>query len=140
MAKPMGAVGFWSRVDSSADCWLWTKTITPKGYGRVRWDGRLQPAHVVAKAMLSGFPVERLQHDHLCRTRACVNPTHIERVDGRTNLLRGRTAAAANIAKTHCLRGHPLSGDNVYVRRDRPRTRNCRACIKLRSQRHKEVQ
>jgi hypothetical protein len=131
---------FWSRVDSSGDCWLWTSHLGHNGYGRTGWAGGTKPAHVIAKAMLSGFPTDGRQHDHLCRTRACVNPTHLERVDTRTNLLRGETHAAANAAKTHCLRGHPLSGDNVYIRRDRPRTRNCRACIALRSQRFKEVQ
>lgn len=34
-------------------------------------------------------------------------------------------------AKTHCKRGHPLSGPNVYVRTDR-NGRECRACSHLR--------
>jgi hypothetical protein len=133
MAKPMGVAGFWKRVDTSGDCWPWRRTITPKGYGRVRWAGRLMPAHVVAKAMLSGFPFGELQHDHLCRNRACVNPVHTERVTGRVNLMRGNTRAARNAAKTHCPKGHPLSGENLYLRRDR-HGRGCRTCLNKRPQ------
>lgn len=33
--------------------------------------------------------------------------------------------------KTHCKRGHELSGDNVYVH-EKSGVRNCRACIRIR--------
>jgi hypothetical protein len=38
-----------------------------------------------------------------------------------------------NTKKTHCLRGHALEGENLRLRADRPRTRECRACSKARA-------
>jgi len=67
-----------------------------------------------------------LQLDHLCRNRTCCNPAHLELVTGRENLLRGDTLAAANAAKTHCIQGHPLADDNLYVANNGART--CRTC------------
>ena len=43
------------------------------------------------------------------------------------NTLRGETVAARNAAKTHCIRGHELTGDNAYYKSDGT-DRNCRAC------------
>lgn len=39
-----------------------------------------------------------------------------------------------NDGKTHCIRGHSLEGENVYVNLSRPARpfRQCRACIRLR--------
>ena len=136
---PMGVSGFWGRVEITPTCWLWTGTRTAKGYGRVRWNGRMTMAHIVAKSLLSGFPVDGSQHDHLCRETSCVNPTHLERVSSRENLMRGNTVAARNVAKTHCLRGHPLTEGNIYYRPDRPTNRACRACIALRDRKRKET-
>lgn len=38
--------------------------------------------------------------------------------------------------KTHCLRGHPLSGDNVYRPPGKPNTRVCRECVRIRGRAH----
>lgn len=48
-------------------------------------------------------------------------------VSHRTNTLRGNTVTAANAAKTHCHAGHPLSGENLYVRPN-DGARTCREC------------
>lgn len=42
----------------------------------------------------------------------------------------GQGTGAHNRAKTHCPRGHPYSGDNLYV--NKLGRRNCRACAALR--------
>lgn len=34
--------------------------------------------------------------------------------------------------KTHCKRGHPLTGDNVYIHPSQPGARDCRTCRALR--------
>jgi hypothetical protein len=69
--------------------------------------------------------------DHLCRNKACVNPAHLEPVTNRENVLRGVGLSAENARKTHCKRGHPLSGDNVVVSKG-GRKRRCVACERLR--------
>lgn len=107
-------------------CWEWTGSITPKGYGELRWNGRAQRAHRVAYALLKGALFRGLTIDHLCRNRACVNPDHLEQVEHRVNLLRGQTITARNAAVTHCPQGHDYSPENTYT----PPTggRHCRIC------------
>jgi hypothetical protein len=71
---------FWSRVDKSAGrnkCWIWMGGFTEKGYGRFRFNGRMDKAHRVS-VILSGRrvrPGEPVLHE--CDTPACVNPKHL---------------------------------------------------------------
>lgn len=123
---------FWSLVDKSGDCWIWTGAFAVRtGYGKA---GRRGSAHRVAYELLVGPIPEGQQLDHLCRVRLCVNPDHLEPVTSQENLLRGETHAAKNAAKTHCYRGHDLTGDNVRVniwinKKGQVRQRRkCRAC------------
>jgi hypothetical protein len=125
---------FWSMVDKSGDCWLWTGVIYKRtGYGSV---GRRGSAHRLAYILVVG-PIPNGMHlDHLCRVRHCVNPDHLEPVTPRENLLRGETHAARNAAKTQCFKGHELSGDNLRVNTWKNKDgeirfrRKCRACAK----------
>jgi hypothetical protein len=73
-----------------------------------------------------------LHLDHLCRNTVCVNPSHLEAVEPRVNLLRGVSSPAQNAAKSHCQNGHPLAGANLYVT---PTTgyRHCRECDRTRN-------
>ena len=73
--------------------------------------------------------------DHLCRNRKCVNPKHLESVTHRENILRGETIMAENARKTHCWRGHPLSGKNLKLKPNGHR--QCRACAAMRSRGYK---
>jgi hypothetical protein len=68
--------------------------------------------------------------DHLCRNRRCVNPEHLEAVTHRENMVRGDTFAARNAAKTHCSKGHPLSGENLVNQKRGDRV--CRICANAR--------
>lgn len=121
---------FWSKVliGTTADCWEWVGARTDNGYGR--WDNDRRPllAHRVAYALSIAEPPPDRDLDHLCRNRRCCNPAHLEPVTRRENLLRGETAIARNVQKTHCKHGHPLFGENVYIRKDRPGNRECRQC------------
>jgi hypothetical protein len=88
-------------------CWIWTGGLYPNGYGQMKCaKGKVTSAHRVSYLLFKGSIPEDLQIDHLCRNRRCVNPKHLEVVDCRTNLLRGNTIIAANVAKTHCPHGH----------------------------------
>src|SRR3990167_11363030 len=82
-------------------CWLWTGYVDPRyGYGRYGAKGNRYQAHRLVYELLRGSIPKGVGLDHLCRVRACVNPSHLEPVDCRTNLLRGKTRAAENHAKT----------------------------------------
>ena len=119
-------------------CWLWTGGLQ-RGYGRFSFDGRCQRAHRVIYELLVGSISEDLEIDHLCRVKSCVNPAHLEAVTHQENIRRGMTGKVNhwNSRKTHCKRGHPLSGYNLYQRPTGQRV--CRECqrVSLRKRRAK---
>lgn len=133
---------FWEKVDTSAGpdgCWLWTGWKT-HGYGgfdlrvaRGQW--RKVKAHRFAYELLKGPIPNGLEPDHLCRVRACVNPAHLEPVTRRVNLIRGETFVADKVARTHCPKGHALSGDNLNAWHLRHRRRKCETCVRERERR-----
>lgn len=108
-------------------CWDWTGAIYPNGYGAHRKAGfKGMYAHRVMYQRLVGPIPLGLTIDHLCRNRRCVNPAHLEPVTKRTNTLRGVGGPAVNAKKTHCIHGHPFSGENLWV--ERTGSRHCRTC------------
>lgn len=123
---------FERHVERTLTCWLWTGSLTEHGYGHfgpVR--GTTVKAHRFAYQQFVGPIPDDLPLDHLCRVRRCVNPAHLEPVTQRENLLRGDTSTAAFAAQTHCMRGHPLSGDNLYRPPNASNQRHCRACRRM---------
>jgi hypothetical protein len=87
-----------------ATCWIWQGAIDPNGYGRFHFDGRMLGAHRVAYTLLVGEVPDGMDLDHLCRTRDCVRPSHLEPVTRQVNLLRGDTLTAAHAERRDC--GH----------------------------------
>ena len=83
---------FLSRVDASAECWIWTGYSTPDGYGAFTfWShGKAvtKKAHRLAYEFAYGEIPAALQIDHLCRNRLCCRPEHLEAVGALTNLAR----------------------------------------------------
>ena len=116
----------WAKIspEPNSGCWLWTGGLGSNlGYGKFNH----KQAHRAAYEAFRGPIPPGLTIDHLCRTPSCVNPDHLEPVTHRENILRGRSLFAMNAKKTHCPRGHPLFGDNVYIRIDH-RGRECKSC------------
>lgn len=117
-----------SRVLIVGKCWLWLGPLDRQGYVRVWYKGRNTRAHIVTRELVFGPAPPGLVHDHTCRTRHCISPHCTEPVTNHVNTLRGDGPTARNAKKTHCPRGHELSGDNVYERPDRPGSRECLTC------------
>ena len=112
-------------IDEASGCWVWQRSATPGGYGRMRQGGRMQYAHRAYYERLHGVIPAGLQLDHLCRNPRCVNPQHLEPVTGRENTLRGNTIAARRKAQSHCVQGHAFDEANTIAR---GRNRACREC------------
>jgi hypothetical protein len=99
---------FWSKVDRSGDCWLWTAYLL-KGYGQF-WDGTaLVYAHRFAYELLVG-PIlidpaseDSLQLDHRTTCpKKCVNPEHLRPVPVKQN---AENRAGAQINSKTGIRG-----------------------------------
>lgn len=122
---------FWSRVNKTETCWLWTAALHSAGYGVIRINGNpgtLIYAHRFAYELANG-PIPQGKHlDHLCRVHNCVNPSHLEAVEPRVNWERGISPSAVRAKQAHCIRGHELSGANLYLRPDT----GARGCLKCR--------
>jgi hypothetical protein len=120
---------FWTKVDTSGECWLWTGSQNGTGYGQITVGGNHRPrlVHRLSYAMHNGPIPEGLVIDQLCRVRLCVNPSHLEVVTTAENIRRGMAGEHQRI-KTHCPQGHPYEGDNIYRIASRPNARYCRTC------------
>lgn len=130
--SPAAIQRFEAKVDRSGDCHRWTGAHTYNGYGRVKYGDRIRGAHEAA-LLLSGVEIPPgMEIDHVwargCKYRDCVRVKHLEVVTPRENTLRGNSISAINARKTHCKRGHPLSGNNLLVVKH---GRNCRACADM---------
>lgn len=111
-------------------CLLWTGQINNEGYGQLSVNGAMKLAHRVSYELSVAEIPPGLVIDHLCRVRSCIEPSHLEPVTQRENVLRSPVAPGAlNAAKTHCPQGHPYSPENTYVYYARNYTeRICKTC------------
>lgn len=126
IGKTESEARFWGRFTTRDGCWVWGGPPNNGGYGTASVNGKNGMAHRHAYELTIGpIPLGKTL-DHLCRNRMCINPDHLEPVDLRTNILRGTGFSAQKAAQTNCIRGHPLSGDNLYTKPNG--SRNCRAC------------
>lgn len=82
---------FYAKVSFEPNgCWLWTGALDTYGYGAFKFAGGARKAHRVAWALDGRSLPGHMTLDHTCRTRACVNPEHIEMVSLRENGIRAR--------------------------------------------------
>ena len=124
---------FWSRVQKTDSCWLWSAGVNKDGYGCVHRRPKRWLAHVYAYTLTRGLVPEGLTLDHLCRVRNCVNPDHLEPVTLRENILRGENQAAINVRATRCVNGHEFTAANTRTSR-----RGWRICIACKRKRDAE--
>ena len=137
--KDSTVVRFWTKVNKNGPvptsrpelgpCWPWRPLAGSGGYGQFTGEGKTKFAHRVAYEVSKGLIPDGLTIDHLCRVRACCNPDHLEAVTRAENLRRARSwenGARFQRSKTHCIAGHPYSGNNLRICKNGKRA--CRAC------------
>lgn len=121
-------------------CWQWQGAVAKSGYGQISFGSRSTQrfryqAHRLGWELLKGPIPDNLQIDHRrCRNKKCVNPEHLVLCTLLENVWQpdGRQYLQKN--KTHCKQGHPLSGENIYLRPD-SKGKHCRICRRAANQR-----
>jgi hypothetical protein len=89
-------------VEYAGSCWIWTGARMLSGYGLF---GEVT-AHRFSYELFVGLIPVGLELDHLCRTKACVNPCHLEAVTHHENMLRGKhviLCVHGHRARSHCV-------------------------------------
>ena len=131
-------INLWRGIDWSTpdDCWPWRWSVDSNGYGQlfVPEHHRRFRTHQLTYRLWRGTVTDGLELDHLCRNSRCANPQHLEPVTHRVNILRGKSPAARAAHRTHCLKGHQLSADNLRLC-DLPERRRCLMCDRARNRR-----
>jgi len=115
-------------------CWVVPRPGSG-GYGQIKVGNLNKRLHRVSYECFVGPIPDGFQLDHLCRNRACANPTHLEPVTHAENLLRGAGWSGRNARKTHCPQGHPYDAVNTRLVAG---SRVCAACNAEKCRRQRE--
>lgn len=116
-------------LDSSTGCLIWDGAVNHAGYGHFRASsGKTVRIHRYLYEKQYGLLSEKLVLDHTCGRRNCIELSHLEPVTQLENVRRGKRATLIhhNTKKTHCIRGHKLTGTNISVSKDGHR--RCKVC------------
>lgn len=112
-------------IDNNTGCWNISSSLDKDGYPNSKIFGKTWRTARWTYYVFRGKIPNGLVIDHLCKNVSCVNPYHLEPVTQMENCHRGDSLPSKNKKKTHCKRGHLLSGNNVFCQ---GRMRRCKKC------------
>jgi hypothetical protein len=116
--------------EPNSGCWLWEGETAGHGYGRFSLGpagNRERWAHRCSWMLFRGEIPDGKHVLHTCHNPGCVNPDHLYIGTQADNNRDTREAGHHNHSrKTHCIHGHPLSGENVYL--SPQGWRRCKTC------------
>lgn len=76
---------FWSKVNKTETCWLWTAS-TANGYGNIHaGDRKMLSSHRVSYELHYGTIPAGMVVDHKCHNTLCVNPDHLRLATTKQN-------------------------------------------------------
>jgi len=113
------------------DCWEWPGQRMDNGSGLIYGKtSEHELAHRALWKLINGVVPPNAYVLHKCDNPVCVNPNHLFLGDHTANMRdMCYKRRDKNGKKTHCINGHLLAGDNLYVQGDR---RQCRICQRIR--------
>lgn len=114
-------------------CFIWkNKKLSKKGYAQVYAYGHTWQLHRLHYMLLNGEIADGYEVDHLCKNRACANPSHLEAVPSLINWQRSSAPSVGYATATHCKRGHVFTEDNTLIRKYKKGNtgRECKTCKK----------
>lgn len=122
-----------AKTIKQGDCLVWIGAKTHNGYGLVRRNNKSQLAHRVAYTQVKGAIPDGLTINHKCQVTLCINPEHLEAMTLQENIaLSTKSGVIINRNKTHCIRGHEFTPDNIwYVKTKWNPRRICKQCALL---------
>ena len=126
--------------EPNSGCLLWLGSVNQHGYGQMRVDRRSRQATHIALE-LSGRSVPKgMRACHRCDNPFCVNEEHLfigSQADNVADMVAKKRDDFSGLGlgrghqktRTHCRRGHSLSGENLIIRPNGGRPfRECRIC------------
>lgn len=73
---------------SENGCWVWQQAVNNKGYAISKIENKTRTVHRWVSQLINGPIPARMQVDHRCGVRSCVNPDHLEVCTPQVNALR----------------------------------------------------
>lgn len=122
---------FLAKVTQGPECWTWNAATDNFGYGRIWYNGRMEPAYRVSWIIHNGPIPDGQNVLHKCDNPPCTNSAHLFLGTQSENLKdMGAKGRHWLQQRTECAYGHPLTSENLYNWKGR---HWCKTCYRRRN-------